>query len=144
MFLHRKSTSSLTSFLRYCKDFANLLFWVVCAGPVMSTKINDINLQDSLMFILMQKIYFTLPLFYEILQRYYKFATLLLSACLAMNTKNDNASFQETLTFIFMQKIIYIPPLFPQLLQRYCKLVIFVLWECQATPTKGNSRDITL
>ena len=42
----------------------------------MSTKINDISLEDSLMFIWMQKIYFTLPFFYEILQRYYKFATL--------------------------------------------------------------------
>ena len=37
--LHKKSTSSPTSFLRYCKDFANLLFWIIWTGLAMPTKI---------------------------------------------------------------------------------------------------------
>ena len=56
-----------TSFLRYHKDFAKLLFRVLWACLVMSTKTIRVNLYDSLMFICMQKINF-------ILQRYYKLA----------------------------------------------------------------------
>ena len=42
--LHEKSTSFLTSFFRYYKDFANFLFWVIWAGLAIPTKINGINL----------------------------------------------------------------------------------------------------
>ena len=66
--LHKKSTSSLTSFLKYYKDFANLLFWVIWTGLALPTKINGINLEDSLMHICMQKIKFIPPFFFEILQ----------------------------------------------------------------------------
>ena len=56
--------------LRYCKDFANLLFWVIWAGLVIP-KINGINLWDSLMFIWMQKINFRPHFFSETLQTCY-------------------------------------------------------------------------
>ena len=42
----------------------------------MSTKINGINLKDSLMFICKQKINFIPPFFFEIQQRYYKFVIM--------------------------------------------------------------------
>ena len=42
--LHKKSPSSLTSFLRCSKDFANVLFWIVWAGLAIITKINGITL----------------------------------------------------------------------------------------------------
>ena len=42
----------------------------------MPIKINDINKYDSLIFICVQKINFIPPLFFEILQRYYKLAFL--------------------------------------------------------------------
>ena len=42
----------------------------------MPTKINGINLYDSLVFIFMQKIIFFPHLFREILQRYYKLIIL--------------------------------------------------------------------
>ena len=35
--IFKKSTSSLTSFLRYCKEIANLLFWVIWACLVTDT-----------------------------------------------------------------------------------------------------------
>ena len=33
VYLHKRSTSYLTSFLKYCKYFANLLIWVHCPCP---------------------------------------------------------------------------------------------------------------
>ena len=55
MLIGTKNQLHHSFFLRYCKDFANLLFW---AGLTTPTKIKGINLQDSLMFIYMQKITF--------------------------------------------------------------------------------------
>ena len=40
----QKSTLSLTSFSRYCRDFANLLFWVLWAKLAIFTKIDSIKL----------------------------------------------------------------------------------------------------
>ena len=41
--LYKNPTYS-SLFLRYSKDYANLLFWVIWAGLVMPTKIEGINL----------------------------------------------------------------------------------------------------
>ena len=51
--LHKTSISSLTSFLRYHKDFANLLFSVTWVCLVLPTKINRIKLQEPLALICM-------------------------------------------------------------------------------------------
>ena len=72
----QKSTSSLPSFLRYCNDIANLLFWVLWACLAMATKNVDINLQKNLMFIIMRKIKYITHLFLEILLRYCKLVIL--------------------------------------------------------------------
>ena len=55
----KKSTSSLTSFLRYCNKIANLLFWVLWA----CLKNDSINLQKTSMFICMPKINFIFHFF---------------------------------------------------------------------------------
>ena len=67
----QKATSSLTSFLRYCKVIADLLFWELWECLTISIKIFE-----SLMLICMQNINFTLQVFLEILQQYCKFVTL--------------------------------------------------------------------
>ena len=72
----QKSTLSPPSFLRYCNDIANLLFWVLRACLAMATKNVDINLQKNLMFIIMRKIKYITHLFLEILLRYYKLVIL--------------------------------------------------------------------
>ena len=41
--------------MRYCSDFADLLFGVYWGSLAMPTKTNGINLQESLMFICIQK-----------------------------------------------------------------------------------------
>ena len=50
--LHKKSTSSLTSFLRYCRDFAFLLFWVIWACLVTTSKmiLSAYQLDPSVLF----------------------------------------------------------------------------------------------
>ena len=116
--------------MQYCKDFANLLFWVIWANLAIPTNIDCINLKNSLMFMCMQKINFIhLLLLLLLLLRCFKDLTNLLFwvpwPCLAMTSKNDNTSFQKTLMFFFMQKMIFIPNLFLQILKRYCKLVIY-------------------
>ena len=64
------------SLLKYHKDFANSLYWVISGCVPLSTKINKINLSEHLMFICMQKTNFIPPFFFEILQKYYKWAIL--------------------------------------------------------------------
>ena len=44
----KKSTLSLTSFLRYCKDFVNLLFRVLWERLAILTNIDSINFQKGL------------------------------------------------------------------------------------------------
>ena len=82
VYMYKNSTSSHTSFLRCCHDFANLLFrvfWVSLNKPIT---FNKINLWEMLMFICMQKINFVPPFFLQTLQRYWK---LVILATLAMN-----------------------------------------------------------
>ena len=69
---YKKSTSSLTSFIRYCKEIENLLFWVIWGCLVTHTKSDSINLKKPLTFICRQKINFILDIFLEILRRYCK------------------------------------------------------------------------
>ena len=62
-----KKSLSLTSFLKYYKDIANLLFWVLWLHLTTPTKSNSTNLQETLMFICKQKINLIPQFFY----RYY-------------------------------------------------------------------------
>ena len=68
--LYKNPTSPSISFLKYYKDFTNLLFSVICAFLATLNKINRIHVQESLMFICMQKINF-IPLTLMFL-KYYK------------------------------------------------------------------------
>ena len=67
VYLYKKSTSSLTSFLRYCKDFADMLYWVFWACLANTTENGSINLWTSLKSTFLQKIKFIPPFFPEIL-----------------------------------------------------------------------------
>ena len=62
----KKSTSSLTFFLKYCKEIADLLFWIIWACLATHTYNDSINLKKPLTFICRQKINFTLHVFIEI------------------------------------------------------------------------------
>ena len=68
----KKSTSLLTSFLRYYRDIGNLLLWVIWAWAVMLINTGSLNLYEIWMFICMEKTKFIPPLFLKIMQKYCK------------------------------------------------------------------------
>ena len=68
----QKSTSFIPSFSRYYKNITNLVCWVLWAYLVMTTKNDDLNVQETLMFIFIEKMNFTPHLILEILLRYCK------------------------------------------------------------------------
>ena len=72
----KNSPSSLTSFLRYCKEIANLLFYVLWACLASHTQSGTINLYKNLVFIRKQKINFIPHVFLEIFQRCCKLVIL--------------------------------------------------------------------
>ena len=63
--LHKKIIFMSRYFLDilYCKDIANLLFWVIWAGLAMRNKITGINLQESLLICIQKKSTSSLPCF---------------------------------------------------------------------------------
>ena len=68
---HKKSTSSLNSFWRYCKEIANLLFSVIWACLATHLKWYY-QLEEPFDVYLLAKDQFILHVFLEILQRYCK------------------------------------------------------------------------
>ena len=88
----KKSTSSLLSFLRYCKESTNLLCWVLWACLAMTSKKRYHQLGENFDVYLHAKNHiFPSPLFLK----YYKNI-----ACLAIPLKSDSRNLQETLMFI--------------------------------------------
>ena len=95
----KKSISS-TSFLRYCKDIANSLFWDFWECLTIPIKI-IISICSKL--ICVQKINFNTQFFLKILRKNSKLVIL---------GKNDNSNFKKPLTFICRQKIKFILQVF--------------------------------
>ena len=124
--LYKNSTSSLTSFLRYHKYFANLLFWVIWASLAMLTKINNINLYERLIFSACKKSTSSLSSFLRNCKDISNLLFWVFWPYLATRSKNDNVILQKTL-LIVIQKIIFIPHLFFEILQSYCKLIFGTL-----------------
>ena len=71
-----KSTSSLTSFSRYCKDNGNLLFWKLWKCLTISIKNYSINLQVTFILTCMRKINFINHCCLKVLKKYRKLVTL--------------------------------------------------------------------
>ena len=117
----KKSTSSLPSFWRYCKNVTNLLFWVLWAYLAMTS---NFRLQKTLMFIFMQKIIFITHLFLKYYKDIAKLLFLVLWACLATPTISDT-TLLEALMFLRKQKINLIPQGFLEILhfKESCNLI---------------------
>ena len=82
----KKSTSSFTFSLRYCKDTVNLFFWVIWACLATHNQSDNINLWKTFVLICRQKINFIPHAFLEILQRYANFSFWILWICLITHT----------------------------------------------------------
>ena len=86
----QKSTSSFTFSLRYSRDIANLLFWVLWACLDSHTQSDTVNLQVTFMSISRLKINFITLIFLEKLQRYANLSFWVLWPCLVKHTQNDS------------------------------------------------------
>ena len=100
----QKSNSFFTFSLTYCKDFVNLLFWVLWECLDTYNQSDTIIFQKTFMFICRQKINSIPHAFMEILQTYANLFCVLW-ACLVTLTQNDSVNLQKTSIFICMQKI---------------------------------------
>ena len=119
----KKSTSSLTSFLRYCKGTAKLLFWELWECLTTLIKNHRISLQETFMLICMQQINFITHLFLKILQRNSKL-NILGNSSKPRYTLNDSINLKKSLMFICKRKTNFILSIFLEILQWYCKFVI--------------------
>ena len=89
----KKSTSSFTFSLRYCKDTVNLFFWVIWACLATHTQSDNKYLWKTFVLIWRQKINFIPHAFLEILQRYCNFSFWILWVCLITHTQNESINF---------------------------------------------------
>ena len=117
----KSSTSSLTSFLRYCKDIANLLFSELWEWSTISIKNHSINLQETFMLVCMQQIKFIIHFFLKILQRNIKLV-ILGNWGIPRHSENDSINLKKSA--FCKQKTNFILSIFLEILQRYCKFVI--------------------
>ena len=118
----KKSTSSLTLFLRYCKDITYLLLgtWECLTIPIKT--IVSICSMISCLFASKK----STSSFIYFLQYCREMANLLfwsVCTCLVTHLKWQH-HFEETLRFIRRQKLNFILHIFFAILQRYCKLVV--------------------
>ena len=134
----KKSTSFLTSFLRYRKDFTNLLFWVIWASPPR-LMVSICRITSRLYAC--EKSTSSLPYF----QRYYKDITNLLFwvlwACLAMTSKNDTSSLQRTVMFKFPLKLIFLSHLFLEDYKVIASLLFWIFWARPGMPGHANQKQ---
>ena len=112
------------SFLIYCKEKANLLFWVIGAFLATQTLNDWINLKKSLMFICRQKINFIFHNCLQILQRHSKL--FILRPFDMPGYAHLKLSYQLVKNFrVYLQaKNDFNPPRFSGEFRKICKLLI--------------------
>ena len=132
----KKPTLSLTSFIRYCKGIANLLFWVVCACIHTHTSQNLWYLfaGDK------TNSSFTFSLRYckdiaNLFLRYFghnwlRRLKVILSTC------------WKLLCLLAGKKINLVPHVFLEILQRYANFLFWVLWAYLAMQTQNDSINL--
>ena len=111
LFACKKSTSSLTSFLRYCKEIANLLFWEIWACLATHTQNDGIIWRNRWHSSTGKKS--TSSFMFSL--RYCKDIGNLLCviwACLATHTQSGTITLQKTFVFICRQKNHFHPSCF--------------------------------
>ena len=119
----KKSTPSLTSLLRYCKEIANLLFWDLWECLTIPIKtIVSIRGKFSCLSAYKKSASSLTPSF-----KYCKEITNLLFlitwACLDTHTYNNSTNLKKTYVYL-VAKINFILHVSFEILQRYCKLVV--------------------
>ena len=118
----KRSTSSFTFSLQYCKDILKLLHWVLWA--CVNTPKLILSTCRKLVFICRQKINFISHVFLGILERYTNLFWVLWVSLVA-HTQNNSINLQKTSMFIFMPKIHFIIYFFLEILhfKESCNLI---------------------
>ena len=134
----KKSISSLIFFSKYCKEMADLLFWVIWACLATHILNDSINLRKSSMFICKLKINFILPVFLEILEGYCKLAIFgyFGQACLTQ-PKWYYHLVENFCIYLQAEEPLY-PPFFSGDFAKVCKLS-WVLWACLNMHTQDRN-----
>ena len=118
LFSCKKSTSSLTSFLKYCREIANLLFWVIWACLAQITQLIASKFEEAFDIYLQAKNQLYSSHFPsdigKILQNLLFWVPW---ACLATHTQSDTIHLQQK-TFLFKDKKRTSSPM---LVWIYCK-----------------------
>ena len=121
-----KRSSFLTSFLRYCKGFANMLFCEIWKCLTILIKNHSINLKETFMLIYMQKINLSLISFLQYCRRNNIFVIL---GNLGMHSHTHKPkSIKSTPSFT--------------LSLRYCKLVTLGTLGMPATHTQQDTINL--
>ena len=130
------------SLLRYCKEIANLLFWVIWACLATPLKWQyqfegtfDIYQQTK-------KSFSSFMFFLEILQQYCKFVILGTLGIPGHVPPKWYYQLVEKLCAYLEVKSQLHPPLFLEILQRYANLLFWVLWAWVATHTQNGSFNL--
>ena len=119
---YKKSTSFLTSFLRYCKDIANLLFSELWECLTIPIKIK-VSIYQKPYSYRHEKINFITHFFLKTLQKNSKFFGLGDLDTSGYTHKMIVSIWRNFLAFICKIKLNFIVYVY-DVLQRYCKLVI--------------------
>ena len=117
----KKSTSSLTSFLRYCKDTANCYFANFENAWLPSSKIKESVCRKLLCLYACNKSTSSLTCF---ITHWNSKLNILGNSSMPRSTLNDSINLKKSLMFICKQKTNFILSIFLEILQRYCKFVI--------------------
>ena len=136
LFAYKESSSSLTSFLIYCREIWNLLFWVIWV--CLATR----NFKKPSMFICRQKttssFMFSLRCCKDIAICYFEYFG---HAWLC--TPKVIYEFTEIFVFICRYKINFILLVFLEIFQRHTNFLFWVLWTCLTRHTQKDSIKLT-
>ena len=132
----KQSTTSLTSFLRYCKEIAHLLFWVIWACLATKNENDKTNLKKPLMFNYRQKINFIFMFLLIYLHSYWKLVILATLGIPGYTYQKWYYQLVENFCVYLQAKNQLHHPCFLDTLQRYANFLFWVLCACLATHTQ--------
>ena len=139
----KKSTSSLTFFLRYCKEIATLLLIAIWTCLIIFNQNNSINLKEPLTFIYGQKkINFILYAFLEILQTLWVCCSGDFAHAWLRTLKVIISTCRKFSCLSAGQKSTSSLNAFLDILQRYANFLFWVLWTCLVTYTQNDKTKL--
>ena len=105
----KKSTLSFTSFLRYCREIANFLFWVIWACLATHIKNDSITLKKRLTIISREKSTPSFTFSLKYCKDIIKLLSWVLWACLVMHTQSDTINLKNFCVYLQVKNQFHSP-----------------------------------